>query len=114
VSILEEREAGSDRDASLDPHQESALLRAANRIREANTLKVTALAFIVGLAFGGLLIILTTPTLLRSWGGLFSHPGGTIALNAKTIWGDYELLFCGGVFDPRAVWAAIQHSNNAN
>ncbi|HUD70226.1 MAG TPA: ABC transporter permease [Acidimicrobiales bacterium] len=114
MSILEEREAGSDRDASLDPHQESALLRAANRIREANTLKVTALAFIVGLAFGGLLIILTTPTLLRSWGGLFSHPGGTIALNAKTIWGDYELLFCGGVFDPRAVWAAIQHSNNAN
>ena len=27
------------------------------------------------------------PTLLHSWAGFFSHPGGTIALNAKTVWG---------------------------
>jgi len=114
VTISEERETGGEHDSSPGTHDQSALLRVAIRVRDANILKVTALAFVVGLAFGALLIILTTPTLLRSWGGLFSHPGGTIALNAKTIWGDYELLFCGGVFDPRAVWAAIQHSNDAN
>lgn len=90
------------------------LLRVARRIRAASALKVTLLAFGVGLAFGGLLIILTTPPLLHSWGGLFSHPGATIALNAKSIWGDYELLFCGGVFDPRLVWAAMHHSSHAN
>ena len=114
MTILDAPEAGGEQDSGLGSPDRSVLLRVANRIRSASTLKVTALAFVVGLAFGALLIILTTPALLRSWGGLFSHPGGTIALNAKSIWGDYELLFCGGVFDPRAVWAAIQHSNSAN
>jgi simple sugar transport system permease protein len=114
VTNLEDRATGSEQKPGQGDPSRSALLRTATRLREAGALKVTLLAFAVGLAFGALLIILTTPALLHSWGGLFSHPGGTIALNAKAVWGDFELLFCGGVLDPRAVWAAIQHSNNAN
>jgi general nucleoside transport system permease protein len=100
-------------DAS-EPNEQSRLLRAANRVREANVFLVTALAIGVGLAFGGVLIMVTTPELLHSWAGFFSHPGATIALNAKVVWGAYELLFTGSIVDPRALWAAIQHSNKAN
>ncbi len=63
---------------------------------------MTALAFVVGLAFGAVLIILTTPELLRSWGSFFSHPGGTIALNFNTVFGAYEQLVVGAIADPRA------------
>jgi simple sugar transport system permease protein len=83
-------------------------------MREANAFVVTALAILVGLLFGALLIIVTTPQLLHSWAGFFSHPWATIRLNAIVIWGAIELLFTGGVFDPRAVWAAIQHPSDAN
>lgn len=96
------------------PERESRVLRAAHRLREASTFKVTLLALAVGLFFGALLIMATTPELYHSWAGLFSHPGGTIALNAKVVWGAFELLFTGSIFDPRAVWAALEHPNHAN
>jgi len=83
-------------------------------MREANAFVVTGLAIAVGLLFGSLLIIVTTPELQHAWAGFFSHPWATIRLNAIVIWGAIELLFTGGVFDPRAVWAAIQHPTNAN
>jgi simple sugar transport system permease protein len=90
------------------------VLRIARRTREANIFLVTALAFVVGLAFGAVLIILTTPELLRSWGSFFSHPGGTIALNFNTVFGAYEQLVVGAIADPRAVWTAIAHPSKDN
>jgi general nucleoside transport system permease protein len=109
----------ADRVPTPEPSEEaterpSRLLRWAVWMRQASTLKVTVLAILVGLFFGSLLIVVTTHELLQSWGGFFSHPGGTIALNAKTVWGDIELLFAGGLFDPRAVWAALRHPTSAN
>jgi len=90
------------------------LLRTARWLREANPFVVTTLAIIVGLAFGAILIMVTTPLLLHSWAGFFSHPWATVRLNAITIWGAFELLFTGSIFDPRGVWTAIQHPSNAN
>jgi general nucleoside transport system permease protein len=106
--------AAPDEAPAPELDHERRLLRAATWLREANPFVVTTLALAVGLLFGAILIIVTTPALLHSWAGVFSHPGATIALNAQTVWGAIELLFTGSIFDPRAVWAAIQHPNHAN
>jgi general nucleoside transport system permease protein len=89
-------------------------VRWAHWMTEANGFVVTALAILVGLAFGSVLIIVTTPGLLHSWAGFFGHPWATIRVNARIIWGAIELLFTGSIFDPRAVWAAIHHPSHAN
>lgn len=96
------------------PQPEARVLRAARRVREANVLLVTALAFVIGLAFGAVLIVVTTPNVLSSWSSFFGHPWATISLTFNTVWGAYELLFCGAIVDPRSLATAFTHSNKAN
>jgi simple sugar transport system permease protein len=73
------------------------------RLREANMALILLLSLVVGLSFGAVLIVVTTPTLLSSWGGFFSHPGATIANTFKTVSYAYELIFEGSVINFHAV-----------
>lgn len=111
----------SEHEATAEPRP-GRMRRTAHRLGEANVVVVTALSFLVGLTFGALLIIVTTPTLLHTWGSVFSQSWGSffphlwwvIHYNASAIWGNYEQLFTGSIFDPRQLWAAIQHPSKAN
>jgi len=110
------------RDAAVDRADKGPgrMRRIAAHLTEANVVVVTALSFFVGLCFGALLIIVTTPALLHLWGSIFSQSIGNffphlwyvIRFNAAAIWGNYLQLFTGSIFDPRSVWAAIQHPGN--
>jgi simple sugar transport system permease protein len=92
----------------------SQLLKIAVRVRRANMALVLALALIVGLTIGAILIIVTTPSLVHSWGTFFSHPGATISENFNTVWFAYEQLFEGSLFNFHAMRILIDHPNKAN
>jgi len=96
------------------PRKPSWLRRAATWLRSANVVIVTLGAFLIGLTVGALLIIVTTPALLHSWGSVFAHPGGTLAATWNTVWGAYEEIFVGSIFDPRNLWHAFQDPTKAN
>jgi ABC-type uncharacterized transport system permease subunit len=83
--------------ATAEPPRLDAFLRFVVRARQANMFLVLVLALFVGLVFGGIMIIVTQPTLLTSWSHFFSHPGGTIASSFNTVWFAYEELFQGAV-----------------
>jgi simple sugar transport system permease protein len=92
----------------------SQQLKIAVRVRRANMALVLALALIVGLTIGAILIIVTTPSLVHSWGTFFSHPGATISENFNTVWFAYEQLFEGSLFNFHAMRILIDHPNKAN
>ena len=91
-----------------------AVMRLAVRARRANMLWVLSLALLAGLAFGGVMIIVTTPALLTSWSQVTSHPGGTIAASFNTVWFAYEQLFQGAVVNFHALRMLIDSPTKAN
>ena len=92
----------------------SKLLRAALRVREANMAIVLLCAIAIAIVMGGLLIIFTTPMLTSSWGGFFSHPGGTITLTLRTVWYAYEMIFQGAIIDFHATNVLLHHWSTEN
>lgn len=75
----------------------SRLLRAAKRLRDANMAVILLGAVLIGMIFGGFLILVTTTTVTTSWGSFFSHPGATLSLSFNTVWFAYEQIFQGAV-----------------
>lgn len=99
---------------STQPARLGPLMRLALRARHANMFIVLVLALLVGLIFGGIMIIVTTPTLLTSWSHAFSHPGGTIANSFNTVWFAYEQLFQGAVVNFHALRMLIDNPSKVN
>lgn len=90
------------------------IMRLAVRTRHANMFSVLVLALFVGLVFGGILIIVTTPALVTSWSHFFSHPGGTLASSFNTVWFAYEQLFQGAVVNFHALRVWIDNPSKVN
>lgn len=101
-------------DVATTKRPPSRLLMLAVRVRRANMFLVLLFALLVGLSVGAIMIIVTTPTLLNSWGSFFSHPGGTISENFNTLWFAYEQIFEGSLVNFHALRVVIDHPSQAN
>jgi len=62
----------------------------------------TFLAIVVAMVAGGILIAITDEDVQESAGYFFARPGDTFAAIWSAVYGGYEALFRGAVFNPRA------------
>lgn len=80
------------------------------RYSSANPLLIAALALVLGLVFGALVIAATTPVVLDAWRGIFHHWDGIPhALNVtfNNVGAAYRAIFTGSVIDPRGFWHSL-------
>ncbi|HEY1620649.1 MAG TPA: ABC transporter permease [Streptosporangiaceae bacterium] len=80
-------------------------------IVEGNSTVVTALAIVVAIVAGGLLIAFTDPTVLGAWNSFFSAPGNAIAQAWDTAGAAYVAMFEGSIFNPHTVTAVFQQQS---
>jgi simple sugar transport system permease protein len=76
----------------------------------ANPLTLTFFAVLLGLTFGALVIIFTTPVVLRSWGDIFNHWDGifhAIKVTFDNVMAAYRAIFTGSIFDPPQFWHSL-------
>jgi simple sugar transport system permease protein len=81
---------------------------------EANALVVTICALIAGLLVGALLILVTTPAVLRAWGHLFSAPGHALSVSWQTVASAYSALLEASILKPAALSHAISTGHGWN
>ena len=62
----------------------------------------TVLAIVVAMIVGGILMALTDEDVQESAGYFFARPGDTFAAVWSAVYGGYEAMFRGAVFNPRA------------
>jgi simple sugar transport system permease protein len=73
-------------------------------ILEGNSAVVTALAIVVAIVIGGLLIAFTDPVVLHAWSQLFTAPGGNaIAKTWDSAAAAYSAMFEGAIFNPHTL-----------
>jgi general nucleoside transport system permease protein len=80
------------------------------RYTSANPLLIAALALILGLIFGAIVIAGTTPVVLDAWRGIFHHWDGLPhALNVTfdNVGAAYRAIFTGSVVDPQGFWHSL-------
>lgn len=68
----------------------------------------TILAFVLAMVVGGILIALTDDDVQQSAGYFFARPGDTLAAVWNAVYGGYEALFRGAIFNPRGADFAAQ------
>ncbi|MGH3732074.1 MAG: ABC transporter permease [Acidimicrobiales bacterium] len=76
----------------------------------ANPLLIAALALVLGLIFGAIVIAATTPVVLDAWRGIFHHwDGFPHALNVtlNNVGSAYRAIFTGSVVDPQGFWHSL-------
>jgi general nucleoside transport system permease protein len=81
-----------------------------SRYTSANPLLIAALALVLGLVFGALVIAATTPVVLDAWRGIFHHwDGFPHALNVTfdNVGAAYRAIFTGSVVDPQGFWHSL-------
>ena len=83
-------------------------------VLEGNSAVVTALAIVVAIVIGGLLIAFTDPTVLHAWSDFFSNPGNAIAQAWDTAAGAYSAMFEGAIFNPHTIAAAFHGGSVAS
>jgi ABC-type uncharacterized transport system permease subunit len=84
--------------------------RVAQWYLNASSLVVVLLALLLGLFIGAIVIIVTTSSILKAWGGFFqSWHGPFHALNVtfSQVFDAYRAMFTGSIFDPPALWHAV-------
>ena len=65
---------------------------------------IAALAIVLGLIFGAIVIATTTPVVLDAWRGIFDHwDGFPHALNVtfNNVGAAYRAIFTGSIVDPQ-------------
>jgi simple sugar transport system permease protein len=65
----------------------------------ANTVTVTVLAILVALVIGGIMIVISTPTVTAKYGYFFARPQDALSSSWYTVRDAYLQLFYGSVFD---------------
>lgn len=65
-----------------------------------NTVVVTALAIVLALVIGGLLIAVSDPTVGPKWGYFFSEPSDALSGSWHSITSAYTAMFHGAIYDP--------------
>jgi ABC-type uncharacterized transport system permease subunit len=87
------------------------------RLRSGHPVIVTALAFVVSIVVGGVLIVLTDTPTRKAIRQLFTSPGTAISKGWHAVSSAYVALFEGAVFDPHLAthgngWAALTPLSN--
>jgi simple sugar transport system permease protein len=82
-------------------------LRSAKRARRIDRYLIPALAVLLALAVGALVIVFSDPDLLRSWSGFFRHPGETLRLSWDAVYESYRALLEGALGSPIEIGKAI-------
>src|SRR6201996_2023490 len=80
-------------------------------ILEGNSVVVTILAIVIAIVLDGLLIPLTTQSVLPAWGYFFPRPGNSIAQAWVAASGAYVAIFEGAIFNPHSVSALFQQKS---
>jgi general nucleoside transport system permease protein len=81
--------------------------RLLSRLVEANPAVVTVLSVFTALVFGGVLIDVTSATVLHAWSHVGSHPGRALSLTISTVADAYGAILSGSVLSPSALGHAI-------
>jgi len=71
---------------------------------------VAALAMLLGLFIGAIVIMTTTPVVLDAWRGLFhgwGGPGHALKVSFDNVGAAYRDMFTGSIFDPPAFWHSV-------
>lgn len=85
------------------------------RYSSANPLVIAALAIVLGLIFGAIVIATTTPVVLDAWRGIFDHwDGFPHALNVtfNNVAAAYRDIFTGSIVDPQSFWHSLTTGQN--
>lgn len=83
----------------------------AKRARRVERYVIPALAVLLALAIGALVIVFSNPDLLSSWSGFFNHPGETLRLSWDAVYEAYRALLEGAVGSPAEIASAIGSGN---
>jgi len=97
--------AGRDRTADREQPRPSFGRALIDAILEGNSAVVTALAIVVAIVIGGLLIAFTDPPVLHAWSQFFSAPGNAIAKAWDAAAAAYSAMFEGAIVNPHTVSA---------
>lgn len=85
------------------------------RYSSAGPVTVAALAVVLGLVFGAVIIIATTPAILDAWRGLFHSwgaPGHAIKVTFDNVASAYRSIFTGSIVDPSQFWHSVTTGQN--
>jgi general nucleoside transport system permease protein len=77
----------------------------------ANTVTVTVLSLVLAMVIGGILIVLSDPTVTAKYGYFFAAPGAALSASWTAISEAYANLFKGAIVDPEAVSGWINGDN---
>lgn len=80
------------------------------RYTSANPLLIAALALVLGLIFGAIVIAATTPVVLDAWRSIFHHWDGlphAINVTFNNVGAAYRAIFTGSVIDPQGFWHSL-------
>lgn len=80
------------------------------RYTSSSPLVVTIFALVLGLSFGALVIITTTPAILDSWRSIFHSWGGlphALNITFNNVGAAYRSMFTGSIVDPHGLWHSI-------
>jgi len=80
------------------------------RYTSANPLLIAALALVLGLIFGAIVIAATTPVVLDAWRGIFHHWDGfphALNITFDNVGAAYRAIFTGSVVDPQGFWHSL-------
>jgi simple sugar transport system permease protein len=94
-------------DAPGQQRGKAAFVKLLRRLSEANVFVVTVLAIFSALVLGAILILVTTPAVLHSWGRIGSRPGAAFSTSWRTIAAAYSAMFEGSLFAPSAISHAV-------
>ncbi|MGZ8611173.1 MAG: hypothetical protein ACXWX0_02730, partial [Actinomycetota bacterium] len=89
------------------PGGDGARFKAAKRARRIDRYLIPALAVVLALAIGALIIVFSDGDLLRSWSGFFNHPGETLRLSWDAVYESYRALLEGAIGSPVEIGSAI-------
>ncbi|HEY5104402.1 MAG TPA: ABC transporter permease [Acidimicrobiales bacterium] len=81
-----------------------------DRYTSSSPIVVTVYALILGLAFGAIIIIVTTPAVLDAWRGLFSGWNAfphALNITFNNVGAAYRSIFTGSVVDPQGFWHSL-------
>jgi ABC-type uncharacterized transport system permease subunit len=81
-----------------------------SRFTSSSPIVVTAYAFLLGLAFGVIIIATTTPAVLDAWRGVFHGWNGfphALNITFNNVGAAYRDMFTGSVVDPQGFWHSL-------
>jgi simple sugar transport system permease protein len=92
--------AGTDEPGAPKGKGGFSIRRVIDDIWTTNPVTTTVLAFLLAMAIGGILIIISDPTVTAKYGYFFAAPGDALAASWDAVSSAYANLFKGSIVDP--------------